>query len=111
VKGQPVACVAIKRHRAVGAGKTEYITYQLSVLNPADRFDRGVARQLAIGREVEAPLTTVVSADAGKYEITKAVFSDIVRDKNIPTRARKAARLWLDWNDWAGDYQPAEVEY
>ena len=96
-KGQPVGCVAIKIKTAVGrtAGVT-LVTYQMSVLNPLDKFDRRMARQLALGRLVEAPLTTTIDhVSPTRREISQAVMQDLREDAFAPTRARKAASLWL----------------
>lgn len=94
--GQPVGCVAI-RVRQVTVKRT-LIEYQYSVLNPLDRFDRRLARQLALGRMVEAPYTTTVHASPSRHDITVAVMENIVSDSSAPSRAVKAAKLWLNWN-------------
>jgi hypothetical protein len=95
-KGQPVGCVAI-RVRQVTVKRT-LIEYQYSVLNPLDRFDRRLARQLALGRMVEAPYTATVGASPSRHDISEAVMENIATDQGAPTRARKAAKLWLSWN-------------
>ena len=91
--GQPVGCVAIKVSQS-----QRLATYQFSVLNPADRFNRAVARQLALGRMVEAPFTVRLPSLASMHDITEAVFRDIESDRLTPSRARKAARQWLRSN-------------
>ena len=92
-KGQPVGCVAIKLHQTGKATNT--VTYQVSVLNPDDQFNREVARQLALGRMVEKPCSVAVKRAASKFEITTAVFDQIQHDTRMPSRARKAAKMWL----------------
>lgn len=102
-KGQPIGCVAIKIKTAVGrtAGVT-LVTYQMSVLNPLDKFDRRMARHLALGRLEEAPLTTTIDhTSPSRTEISKAVMEDIKSDPLAPSRARKAARQWLKEYDRA----------
>jgi hypothetical protein len=96
-KGQPVGCVAIKIKTAVGRSNgVTLVTYQMSVLNPLDRFDRRMARQLALGRLTEAPLTTTIDhVSPTRREVSLAVMSDIKNDSSAPARARKAASLWL----------------
>jgi len=93
VKGQPVGCVAcqVKRdgHDYVGS-------YQLSVLNPADKFNRGVARQLAKGRLLENPIRFNLPIAPSTHEVTEAMMRSIASDKDLPTRAQKAATRWLD---------------
>ena len=72
------------------------MTYQVSVLNPLDKFDRRMARHLALGRLAEAPLTTTIDhLMPTRTEISRAVMQDIKHDPQAPTRARKAARQWL----------------
>lgn len=94
----PVGCVAITLNRHKNT-----VEYQLSVLNPQDRFDRKVARQLALGRLVEAPVTVVLSGHATMHEISLAVMKSIVSLNSAPSRAVKAAKTWLKWQ---GTYAP-----
>jgi hypothetical protein len=95
VAGNPVGCVAIKVHKNGRSAE-----YQVSVLNPLDRFNRAIARQLALGRLAEAPFTARLPAGAPvtMEEITRAVMLDIATDTGAISRARKAAKLWLRWN-------------
>lgn len=91
----PVGCLAIKLDRSKGR-----VEYQVSVLNPQDRFNRAVGRQLAIGRLIENPLTVKVGKDASMHDISKAVLKDLKTQKNVlPSRAVKAANMWLAYND------------
>lgn len=108
-KYQPVGCIAIKLNREAGHGNYTLIEYQYSVLNPADRFDRALARQIALGRLVEAPYTTRTNVLPTKHQVTEAVMKDIAKDKGAPARARKSAKGWLDSFGWfslitQGDY-------
>lgn len=98
-KGQPVGCVAIKVFRDTDDLYHNLIVYQVSVLNPLDRFDRAMARQLALGRMVEAPLTCHAPVEPSMWETTQSVMRDIARDSGQPTRARQAAKLWLRNNE------------
>lgn len=89
-KGHPVGCVAInvdlKNHR---------LSYQMSTLNPCDRFDRKLARHLALGRLVEIPIK--VSLPRNKlscHEISMAVMIDLATS-NAPSRMVKAAQQWI----------------
>jgi len=90
---QPQGCLAIKlddeRHVA---------SYQVSVLHPSDRFNRPLARQLAKGRLVEAPLEVNISSAMGMHEITATVLYNLLTHTELPSRARKAAKLWLNKN-------------
>jgi hypothetical protein len=71
------------------------VEYRLSVLNPEDTFDKDVARQLALGRMVEAPYTVRTAAHPNLHEVSSAIMKDIIRDIGAPTRAKRAAKLWL----------------
>ena len=95
-RGQPVGCIAIKASIPNEiAWRLPEVSYQISVLNPTDRFNRAVARQLALGRLIEQPIHVDVCQDPSMHDITRAVMSDIVSDKLAPGRARKAANLWI----------------
>lgn len=88
--GRPIGCVAIAVDR-----KKRTLRYGLSVLNPADKFDRKVARQLAIGRLIEVPASVSVRADANMHDITRTVMQDLLTDIKTPSRAVRAAKFWL----------------
>lgn len=96
--GSAIGCLAIKLHR-----HTEYnhglVSYQMSVLNPLDRFNRSLARHIALGRLVESPHTVKVPIEPSMYEVSQAVMKDIAHDSSVPTRARQAARRWLRTNE------------
>jgi hypothetical protein len=94
--GHPVGCLAIQLNRHEGQ-----ISYALSVLNPRDRFNRAVARQLALGRLVEEPLKVKINREATMHDISEAVMKDIIKFKDAPTRAVKAARLWVRQNGFS----------
>ena len=90
-KNQPVGCVAISNIK-----NESRLTYQVSVLNPHDKFDRKMARHLAIGRLVEMPIQVHLDEAHKKtmHEITTEVMYDLAASK-LPTRAKKAAQMWL----------------
>lgn len=90
--GAPIGCVVIKVNRADGE-----LEYQLSVLNPQDRFDREVARSLALGRLTELPMYIPINRNANMHDITEAVMRDIA-EGGFPSRAVKSAKLWLRTN-------------
>ena len=91
-KGQPVGCLAIGL-----TSKQRIVKYQVSALNPIDRFDRKMARLLALGRLVEAPFTAVLSdvADINMHQISRDVMMHLASNKEVPSRASRAARRWL----------------
>lgn len=96
--GRYVGCIAFQERPAHKGAKTVLVEYRVSTLNPTDTFDKDVARQLALGRVVEAPYTVRVPAGANMYEISRAVMADIADDSFAPSRARRAAKTWLRKN-------------
>lgn len=96
--GHYVGCIAIREHPASGSQHYAVVEYRLSVRNPADQFDKDVARQLALGRLTEAPYTVRVHTHPNMHEIGEAIMKDIARDSSAPSRARRAAKLWLRRN-------------
>lgn len=95
-KGNPCGCLAISLVPTGGAKARNDIHYQVSILNPVDKFNRSLARQLARGRLQEKPfLIGNVSANATMHEITGIVMEAVALNDNLPKRARKAAFNWL----------------
>ncbi len=96
-RGNPIGCVAI---RLVPSERGSYsIEFAVSVLNPADTFNRAHARQLAIGRLMENPAVILgVPKDVSTHTITSVVMQNVLESKVnfYPDRARKAARRWLN---------------
>lgn len=88
---RPVGCMAIsidsRNHR---------LNYQYSVLNPVDKFDRKMARHLALGRLVETPITVPLprNGEVSMHLISECVMAHLA-GSNAPSRAVKAAQLWL----------------
>lgn len=83
----PVGCIAMHREGA-------YISYQLATLNPADRFDRKIARQVALGRLVERPIKVAIFEDS-MIKIMRSIMVDIANATSTPNRSKKAATRWL----------------
>jgi hypothetical protein len=74
------------------------IRYQFSVLNPVDEFKRSLARHIALGRLLEIPFRIKgLRGDENSWQINSLVMEDILNSKSrdIPSRARKSAKLWL----------------
>jgi hypothetical protein len=92
-KNQPVGCIAISISK-----DRRSVQYQLSVLNPADRFERSLARHITLGRLVEKPIRLQLSKDASNHVVSELVMTDISELTDTPSRARKAAKLWIDLN-------------
>lgn len=94
--GQPVGCVAIKT--SVGDFGCQ-VEYQVSVLNPLDRFDRTLARSIAVERLKKRSIVIepMLVSNANMHQITSAVMTHLVESPVAlaPSRARKAAKLWL----------------
>jgi len=88
---RPVGCLAIGVSR-----KRRELSYQYSVLHPTDRFDRGMARQLALGRLLDKPITLSYDrkGDLSMHDISNTVMNHLANSK-APARAVKAARYWL----------------
>jgi len=90
----PVGCVAISLTK-----NRQTVRYQLSVVNPVDKFERSLARHIALGRLLENPIRLKgFSGEQDNHDITRAVMQSILQSKTAPARARKAARLWLLYN-------------
>ncbi len=93
-KSAPLGCVAISL-----TDKKSRVIYQVSVCNPADDFNRSQARQLALGRLIEAPKVALIDAmHPTMHDITRAVMFAIETEKSLPTRAQRAASAWLSSN-------------
>jgi hypothetical protein len=78
--------------------KQHRIEYQISVLNPLDRFDKPVARQLALDRLGECPFAVALPKFHNTHLISETVMRAIRDGSGLPTRARKSAKLWLRKN-------------
>jgi len=91
-KFRPIGCIAISVNR-----QRARIRYQVSVLNPIDKFERDLARHIALGRLLEKPFVISMKGDCG-WDINYAVMSSLEKNKDVPTRAQKAAKHWLDDN-------------
>ena len=87
---KPVGCVVISVDR-----HNKRIEYQVSTLNPLDKFNREVARLLATGRLVEAPFHLWLPNKAGLHEISRRVMTHLAANKTVPNRSRKAAKNWV----------------
>ncbi len=105
-KSAPIGCVAISL-----TDKKSRVIYQMSVCNPADDFNRAQARQLALGRLIESPKVSLITAmHPTMHDITRAVMLSIEIDKTVPTRAQRAASAWLGSNG-ATFYDLSDREY
>ena len=84
----PVGCIAMR----LGGNS---VAYQVSTLNPVDKFNRRVARQLALGRLLESPF--LIQANASNiHETVRSVMQDISRNKSVSNRARICAARWIN---------------
>lgn len=93
VDGHAIGCLAIQVNH-----KQAMLQYGYSVLNPADKFDRKVARQLALGRLMESPIeVSVMREDLNMHEITRSIMRSLVLSNKTPARAVRAAKLWLNF--------------
>jgi hypothetical protein len=96
--GHPVGCLAIETNK-----QDSTIKYNMSVLNPEDKFSRALAKQIAEGR-LEAVARTLKpstrispSGELTVHDVSYAVMNDIVTMGvgQFPARAVKAAKLWI----------------
>ncbi len=86
----PCGCVAVNYTNGT-------LSYQFSVLNPADSFDRKLARLIACGRLAKDPiLVSNLPQVKSSHEITRTVMEDLASLSYAPARAIKAAKLWLN---------------
>lgn len=97
---RPVGCLAISVDR-----RNHRLNYGISVLNPADKFDRKVARQLAIGRLVEVPFTVALKRDEelNMHVISERVMKHVAYGSGAPSRAVKAAKYWLLYQGYSDE--------
>lgn len=97
-KKQTIGCVAID---VTKQGNSLLLTYGLSVLNPLDKFNRTLARNIALGRNrsLDKQDIVYVASMANMHDISKAVMSNLSFNIRAPNRARRAAKLWLTNND------------
>lgn len=110
--GHPVGCVAISLNKALGK---QTVTYSVSALHPNDRFNRSLAREIALGRLVSStnpPQTlddsqinftgrgNILGSKMTLHDVSMGVMSSIVNlgASKFPARAVKAAKLWLKKN-------------
>ena len=93
-QNRPVGCLAISLDR-----KRRVLSYQLSVRNPLDTFSKSLARQLAMGRLLDKPISMPYDrkGELSMHHITTTVMTHLAKS-DAPARAIKAARLWLwEW--------------
>ena len=106
-KKAPQACVAV-----LYSAKNKKVAYGLSVLNPQDRFNRKVARELAAGRLAlygnYLDLSEVPEINC--HVITRRILTDLLtwEHEELPGRARKSAKRWLAENEEI-DNTPAKI--
>lgn len=93
--GHYVGCIAIQEHPENHDEDRYLVEYRVSALNPADKFDKDVGRQLAIGRMVEAPYCVYVARQPSMHGVSIVIMRDIARDSTLPSRVRRAAKFWL----------------
>jgi hypothetical protein len=100
VDNTPCGCVAISLDR-----RNHRLNYQYSVQNPIDKFNRKLARQIALGRLIESPIPIPLIRDmeVNMHMISELVMSHLA-NSNAPKRAIKSAKQWLDDKDFDYDY-------
>lgn len=95
--GHAAGCVAIYLNGLLTRDtfESKIVQYQLSVQCPKDRFNRSIARQLALGRLLEKPFNTKPIAIDDIHMVVEGVMQHIATNPAVPKRARQAAKLWL----------------
>ena len=88
LQGQPIGCIAMQLR-----GKS--IVYGVSTLNPADQFNRRVARDLALGRLTRRPVKVSSPSEGTMFEKTRCVVESVFQDKTLPGRTQRGAKRWL----------------
>jgi hypothetical protein len=93
-KGHPVGCLAM--FPGDQKTKTDKVSYQISVLNPNDDFNRKLARDIAVGRLKKRPVTVQLKSETqlSIHDSLKVVMEDLAAS-DMPNQAKKAALLWL----------------
>jgi len=87
-----IGCVVFSHDETEGL-----VQFQVSVAHPNDDFNKGHARQLALGRLIETPLSTYVPTSSSIHEVTRIVMKSLSRDDFVPSRARRSAVAWLKY--------------
>lgn len=92
-----VGCLVMQREGTM-------IKYQVSVLNPVDKFDREVGKKLALQALVVKPILLEVGDVNSGHELSRRVMNDLTSNsKHRPTRAVKFARAWIKNNSFNPD--------
>lgn len=102
----PVACVAYGFRLDVGssAGATiNMLQFGISCHNPKDRFDRKLAREIAVGRFLKNPMFLSIGASAGTSPSLNRAFHELMlklanrwwTSGTIPMRVQKAAMNYI----------------
>ena len=91
--GQPVGCLAIRLNKTGTRAE-----YGLSVLNPKDKFSREIGRSVASAQLSHNPFSVRIPSNATIHEITEAVMLDLESLPQVPSRARRAAKVWINTN-------------
>lgn len=89
----PVGCLSVSY-------ENNALVYGMSVVNPKDKFDRKRARDIAEIRRSGDKFKTIPFPilKFNMHSVSEAVMLDITFDKHAPSRARKAAKMWLENN-------------
>jgi hypothetical protein len=86
----PIGCVAMRRDG-------NNVLYQLSTSHPKDRFDKQLARKIAVGRLEDDPVVLNFEEITSRHIIFSHVMQDVL-DNSTAHRAVNSAKNWLDRN-------------
>jgi len=87
---RPIGCVAIEVLNGMSC-----LRYAVSAVHPYDIFNRGVARDLAVGRLISHPIYIACPSRANLHTVLTTVMRDIAATRLVPTNLIKSAKRWL----------------
>lgn len=95
-KGHAVGCVVSRRVNSTI--EQDLVEYEISVLNPVDKFNRKLGREIALGRLNTHPRELHISCKASGKQAARQILADIggwPMGNSVPNRAIKAALTML----------------
>lgn len=95
-RDQPISCIAVSYDK-----EDKKISFAISTLNPKDKFNKKLGREVAEGRLIKTPYTIVLTKESSEitaHYITRCILEDLNMwsEGTLPARTRKAALRWLE---------------
>jgi len=102
-RGMPVACVAYGFRVYDNGEFKDMLQFGISCHNPKDRFDRKLAREIAVGRFLKSPMFLSLDASAGTNPSLNRAFHELMlklagnwwTSGTIPMRVQGAAKNYI----------------